>query len=168
MAHEEGHQQHPLTIYFWVWGLLFVLSGFSYAVDYYELQGFLRWSLILLFMFLKAGFIVAVFMHMAWERLALIYAILVLLDVKRSLELAEMGAMSASDVRMSVMPLVYAVGAISLVLATLSTICAFLRSRTATLSEIQLRLAGLEPILRAQADSVATRSDGDSRGSKSA
>jgi cytochrome c oxidase subunit IV len=73
----EGHQQHPLAVYFWVWGLLFVLSGFSYAVDYYQLQGYLRWSLILLFMFLKAGFIIAVFMHMAWERLALIYAILV-------------------------------------------------------------------------------------------
>jgi cytochrome c oxidase subunit IV len=27
-------------------------------------------------MLLKAGFIVAIFMHMAWERLALIYAIL--------------------------------------------------------------------------------------------
>ena len=35
-----------------------------------------RWSLILLFMVLKAGLIVAVFMHMAWERLALAYAIL--------------------------------------------------------------------------------------------
>lgn len=77
MAHQEGHQQHPLGIYFWVWGLLFILSTFSYLVDYYHLEGLLRWSLILLFMFLKAGFIVAVFMHMAWERLALIYAILV-------------------------------------------------------------------------------------------
>jgi len=77
MATQEGHQQHPLAVYFWVWGLLFVLSGFSYAVDYYQLQGYLRWSLILLFMFLKAGFIVAIFMHMAWERLALIYAILI-------------------------------------------------------------------------------------------
>ena len=37
----------------------------------------LRCSLILLFMMLKAGLIVAVFMHMAWERLALAYAILV-------------------------------------------------------------------------------------------
>ena len=35
----------------------------------------LRWALILLFMVLKAGLIVAVFMHMAWERLALVYAI---------------------------------------------------------------------------------------------
>jgi len=77
MTAAEGHQEHPLGIYFWIWGLLFILSSLSYAVDYYHLQGILRWSLILLFMFLKAGFIVAVFMHMAWERLALIYAILV-------------------------------------------------------------------------------------------
>ena len=76
VAHEEGHQQHPLGIYLGVWILLFVLSSFSYAVDYFQLQGLLRWSLIILFMLLKAGFIIAVFMHMAWERLALISAIL--------------------------------------------------------------------------------------------
>jgi cytochrome c oxidase subunit 4 len=70
-----GHQQHPLGVYFAVWILLFVLSGFSYAVDYFQLQGGIRWTLILLFMFLKAGFIIAIFMHMAWERLALIFAI---------------------------------------------------------------------------------------------
>ena len=75
MAHAEG-QQHPLSVYFWIWGLLFVLSALSYMVDYVGYQGMLRWSLILLFMFLKAGLIVAVFMHMMWERLALIYAIL--------------------------------------------------------------------------------------------
>ena len=72
---QEG-QQHPLAIYFWIWGLLFVLSFFSYMVDYLNLQGGLRWSLILLFMFLKAGFIVSIFMHLAWERLALKIAIL--------------------------------------------------------------------------------------------
>jgi cytochrome c oxidase subunit 4 len=60
-----------------VWLLLFVLSAFSYMVDYLHFQGLLRWTLILAFMMLKAGLIVAVFMHMAWERLALIYAILV-------------------------------------------------------------------------------------------
>jgi len=73
---EAGHQQHPLSIYLWIWTLLFVLSGFSYAVDYFAFQGYARWALILLFMFLKAGFIIAIFMHMAWERLALVYAIL--------------------------------------------------------------------------------------------
>jgi cytochrome c oxidase subunit IV len=74
-AHAEG-QQHPIKVYLVVWGWLFILSLFSYLVDYFHLQGYLRWSLILLFMMLKAGLIVAVFMHMAWERLALAYAIL--------------------------------------------------------------------------------------------
>ena len=72
----EGKQQHPLQVYFWIWGLLFVLSFFSYLVDILGFESYTRWSLILLFMFLKAGFIVAIFMHMAWERLALIYAII--------------------------------------------------------------------------------------------
>ena len=75
MAHAEG-QQHPIGLYLKVWGLLFVLSTFSYLVDYFSFQGYLRWSLILLFMVLKAGFIVAIFMHMAWERMALMFAIL--------------------------------------------------------------------------------------------
>jgi cytochrome c oxidase subunit 4 len=76
-AHRDTHQQHPIKLYLVVWGWLFVLSTASYLVDYFHLQGYLRWSLILIFMMLKAGLIVAVFMHMAWERLALIYAILV-------------------------------------------------------------------------------------------
>lgn len=70
-------QQHPLGIYFVIWGLLFVLSTFSYLVDYFNFVGFTRWSLILSLMWLKAGLIVAVFMHMRWERLALVYAILI-------------------------------------------------------------------------------------------
>jgi cytochrome c oxidase subunit IV len=70
-------QQHPLGIYFVIWGLLFVLSAFSYSVDYFGFHGLARWSLILLFMWLKAGLIVAVFMHMRWERSPLMYAILV-------------------------------------------------------------------------------------------
>lgn len=74
-SHAEG-QQHPIRLYLAVWGWLFVLSACSYLVDYFQLQGLLRWSLIILFMLLKAGLIVAVFMHMAWERLTLIYAIL--------------------------------------------------------------------------------------------
>ena len=74
MAHVEG-QQHPISVYFKVWILLFVLSTFSYLVDYLQFQGYLRWTLILVFMIMKAGLIVAVFMHMRWERLALMYAI---------------------------------------------------------------------------------------------
>ena len=75
MAEGKEGQQHPLKIYFLIWGLLFVFSAGSYATDFID-HGMLRWGLIILFMFLKAGFIIAIFMHMAWERLALIYAIL--------------------------------------------------------------------------------------------
>ena len=45
-------------------------------VDYMNFQGGVRWALILLFMFLKAGLIVSIFMHLAWERKALKVAIL--------------------------------------------------------------------------------------------
>ena len=75
MAQAQG-QQHPIGVYLKIWALLFVFSAFSYLVDYLGFEGYLRWFLILLFMMLKAGLIVAIFMHMAWERLALVYAIL--------------------------------------------------------------------------------------------
>jgi len=75
--HKEHGQQHPIGVYLKIWGLLFVLSTASYLVDYFHVQSYLRWFLILTFMLLKAGLIIAVFMHMMWERLALMYAILV-------------------------------------------------------------------------------------------
>ena len=73
--HAEG-QQHPIRIYLLIWVLLFLFSVCSYLIDYFDLQGVLRWGLIITFMLLKAGFIVGIFMHMAWERLALKMAIL--------------------------------------------------------------------------------------------
>ncbi|PCH63764.1 MAG: cytochrome C oxidase subunit IV [SAR86 cluster bacterium] len=75
MSSQVG-QQHPLGIYYKIWTLLFVLSTLSYMVDYIGVEGYLRWTLILIFMTLKAGFILAVFMHVMWERLALILTIL--------------------------------------------------------------------------------------------
>lgn len=71
---EQG-QQHPLKIYFVIWALLFFFSAGSYGTDFLP-HGLFRYSLVLGFMFLKAGCIIAVFMHMAWERRALILAIL--------------------------------------------------------------------------------------------
>ena len=73
----EVGQQHPIKIYVLIWLLLFVFSFGSYMVDYMNFQGHLRWFLIIVFMLLKAGYIVAIFMHMKWERPALITAILV-------------------------------------------------------------------------------------------
>ena len=78
MAETKKNEEstHKIGMYLWIWGLLFVLSFFSYMVDWYNSQGLLRWTLILIFMFLKAGLIIAIFMHMIWERLALALAIL--------------------------------------------------------------------------------------------
>jgi cytochrome c oxidase subunit IV len=53
-----------MATYVKVWGLLFVLAAASYAVGYFQVQS-------------QAGLIVAVLMHLVWERLALMYAILV-------------------------------------------------------------------------------------------
>ncbi|MBC52781.1 MAG: cytochrome C oxidase subunit IV [Gammaproteobacteria bacterium] len=72
----SGQQQHPLGLYLKIWILLFVLSAFSYMVDYYDVQGFWRWTLVLFFMVLKSGFILAIFMHVVWERMALALTIL--------------------------------------------------------------------------------------------
>ncbi len=49
MAQAQTHsgQQHPIKLYLLVWGLLFVLSTFSYLVDYFGIQGYPRWFLIL-------------------------------------------------------------------------------------------------------------------------
>ncbi|MFJ2986411.1 cytochrome C oxidase subunit IV family protein [Collimonas sp. NPDC087041] len=69
-------QQHPISLYLKIWGLLFVLSTLSYLVDYFNFHSYLRWTLIIVLMLMKAGLIVAFFMHMAWERLALVCAIL--------------------------------------------------------------------------------------------
>ena len=73
---EKSQTTHKIGIYLWIWGLLFVLSFFSYMVDWYQFQGILRWSLILFFMFLKAGLIMAFFMHLFWERYTLVNVLL--------------------------------------------------------------------------------------------
>ena len=74
---EVAGQQHPIGIYLKVWlsavraqhlflfGRLFPGGGLPALV------------LILIFMFLKAGFILAIFMHVSWERLSLKYVLFV-------------------------------------------------------------------------------------------
>jgi cytochrome c oxidase subunit 4 len=76
MTQEHG-QQPLMATYVKVWGLLFVLAAASYAVGYFQVQSPLRWILLVALMLLQAGLIVAVLMHLVWERLALMYAILV-------------------------------------------------------------------------------------------
>ncbi|OUS27129.1 cytochrome C oxidase subunit IV [Thalassotalea sp. 42_200_T64] len=68
---DKAEQQHPIGIYLKIWLLLFVLSTMSYLVDYFQVQGLLRWTLIIVFMLLKAGLIISIFMHVNWEKLSL-------------------------------------------------------------------------------------------------
>jgi cytochrome c oxidase subunit IV len=75
MAHEVG-QQPPMGTYVKVWGLLFVLAAASYSVGYFQVQGLLRWLLLVVLMLLQAGLIVALLMHLVWERLALVFMII--------------------------------------------------------------------------------------------
>ena len=75
MAHAEGNNIHRHLSQ--NLGTSVCSQRCVHFVDYFHIQGYLRWFLIVTFMLLKAGLIVAVFMHMLWERLAMVYAILV-------------------------------------------------------------------------------------------
>ena len=75
MAQEHG-QQPPIATYVKVWGLLFVLAAASYSVGYFGVQGPLRWILLIVLMLVQAGLIVSLLMHLVWERLALVLAII--------------------------------------------------------------------------------------------
>jgi cytochrome c oxidase subunit IV len=75
MAQEHG-QQPPIATYVKVWGMLFVLAAMSYSVGYFNVQGLLRWILLVVLMLLQAGLIVSLLMHLVWERLALVFAII--------------------------------------------------------------------------------------------
>jgi hypothetical protein len=63
-----------------------------------------------------------------------------------------MGAVPWMTVMASVMPLVDVLWKLSLLVATLSTVAMFFRLRTASLAEIQLRLAALEELLASKPD----------------
>jgi cytochrome c oxidase subunit 4 len=75
MTQEHG-QQPPIATYVKVWGLLFVLAAMSYSVGYFHVQGLLRWILLVVLMLLQAGLIISLLMHLVWERLALVFAII--------------------------------------------------------------------------------------------
>jgi hypothetical protein len=61
------------------------------------------------------------------------------------------GPMSFMSMAGMVMPLIIVLGCLSLLIATLATVGVFLRLRTASLAEIQLRLAAIEEMVAGQA-----------------
>ena len=74
----KENQQRPTRLeYTFGYGAFYLfLSFFPTWLTGTNFKVFLRWSLILFFMFLKAGLIMAFFMHLFWERYALVNVLL--------------------------------------------------------------------------------------------
>lgn len=91
----------------------------------------------------------------AWSisfALVLAVAIIVGVQVSQFLDGAREGEVPWSVVVGSTIPLIDVLWKMSLLVATLSTVAIFLRLRTASLTEIQLRLAALEEMVAARGD----------------
>ncbi|MCS7265162.1 MAG: cytochrome C oxidase subunit IV family protein [Armatimonadetes bacterium] len=74
MAHAE--QKHPqVKVYLTVWFWLFVLSFSAYFVDLMKLPFALKAVLLVAIALMKAGLIAAYFMHLRFEKLNLVYTI---------------------------------------------------------------------------------------------
>ena len=85
--------------------------------------------------------------------LVLLVAVLVGIQVTQFTEGARSGEVPWAVVIGSAMPLIDVLWKLSLLVAGLSTVGIFLRLRTASLTEIQLRLAALEAMLTSKSDS---------------
>lgn len=84
--------------------------------------------------------------------IALLYAIAIGVIVVWAIKRSAVGAGSVLDVLPMLLPLVQVIGLVCLLIAVLTTIGIFLRLRTASLAEIQLRLAALERMLASEPD----------------
>jgi hypothetical protein len=84
--------------------------------------------------------------------LVLLIAGMVGMQVLEMRKAAAVGAVPWMAVMGSALPLVDVLWKLSLLVATLSTVGIFLRLRTSSLTEIQLRLASLEEMLASQPD----------------
>ena len=84
--------------------------------------------------------------------LVAIMAVLVCMQIFEMARAALLGALPWMSVIGLAMPLVIVLGVLSVLVATLSTIGMFLRMRTASFTEIQLRLAALEDMLASRGD----------------
>ncbi len=84
----------------------------------------------------------------------LVYASVIFSQVAWTKKLVALGTAPQGAVWQTAMPLVIVVGLFCVLVATLSTIGVFLRFRTASLAEIQLRLAALEAMLAGRGDAA--------------
>lgn len=74
MAHEE-HKYPQVKVYLTVWFWLFVLSFSAYFIDLMDLPFAFKAVLLVCIALMKAGLIAAYFMHLRFEKLNLVYTI---------------------------------------------------------------------------------------------
>ena len=96
----------------------------------------------------------------AWSAtflVALLFAVVIAMPVYNMVRLAQVGAVQWAAAFTSAMPFLGVLWTLALLIAALSTIGVFLRQRTASLAEIQLRLAALEEMIAARDDVHSAR-----------
>lgn len=72
----QAESKHPqVKVYLTVWFWLFVLSFSAYFVDLMKLPFALKATLLVIIALMKAGLIAAYFMHLRFEKLSLVYTI---------------------------------------------------------------------------------------------
>jgi hypothetical protein len=92
----------------------------------------------------------------AWSMTGFLVLVVAVMVTGQVVEMTRIGLTTGlpfMTVMSSAMPLIDVLWKLSLLVATLSTIGIFLRLRTASLTEIQLRLAALEEMIASQPDS---------------
>ena len=95
----------------------------------------MRWASVLAWAITLA--ILAVFSAFVW------------MQVSQAMSKFEVGLVPIEEIYQILLPFIAVLGAVSLLVAILCTIGVFLRFRSASLTEIQLRLAALEEMLTA-------------------
>jgi len=63
----EQHRHHPVGQFFWVWGGLLILTGIEVYLGYQNLEPARMLSMLMGLSIIKAGLIIAYFMHMKFE-----------------------------------------------------------------------------------------------------
>lgn len=63
----EQHRHHPKTQFFVVWGALLIMTGIEVYLAYQNMEPIRMLSILMGLSLLKAGLIIAYFMHMKFE-----------------------------------------------------------------------------------------------------
>jgi cytochrome c oxidase subunit IV len=63
----EQHRHHPKSQFFWVWGVLLILTGIEVFLAYQNMEPIRMLSILMGLSVIKAALIIAYFMHMKFE-----------------------------------------------------------------------------------------------------